>query len=282
MPTSPSSSAQAAREALAIRLRDLMFDARITARELAVRCGWVESKTSRILNAKRPASEADIRAWCSACGADDQVDDLIAANRAVDSMYVQWKRLHRSGLRRIHETTVPLYERTRHFHVYCSNVIPGLLQTREYATALLSSITAFQGTPNDVDDAVNARLARSRVIREGDHRFSLLVEESVLRYRIGSAETMAGQLGALLELMALPRVSLGVIPFSKSRRMWTLETFMIFDEVEVQVELLTAEVKVTTPSEIAVYARAFVELADMAVVGKAARALITDAIDALE
>ena len=281
MPASPSSSVQAAREALAVRLRDLMLDAGVTARELAVRCGWDESKTSRILNARRAASEADLRAWCTACGADDQIDDLIAANRAVDSMYVHWKRLHRTGLRRIHETTVPLYERTRGFRVYCSNVVPGLLQTRGYATALLTSITGFQGTPDDVADAVEARLSRSRVIREGDHRFSLLVEESVLRYRIGDAETMAGQLGSLLEVMALPRVSLGVIPFSKSRRLWPLETFMIFDEAEVQVELLTAEVKVTTPSEIATYARAFGELADMAVVGKDARALITSAIDDL-
>lgn len=264
-----------------MRLRDVMLDAGLTARELAVRCGWDESKTSRILNARRAASEADLRAWCSACGAAEQIDDLIAASRAVDSMYVQWKRLHRSGMRRIHETTVPLYERTRSFRVYCSNVVPGLLQTRGYATALLSSITAFQGTPNDVADAVEARLARSRVIREGDHRFSLLIEESVLRYRLGDAETMAGQLGSLLEVMALPRVSLGVIPFKESRRLWPLETFMIFDEGEVQVELLTAEVKVTTPSEIATYARAFEDLAAMAVVGKDARALITAAIDDL-
>lgn len=281
MPASPSSSVQAARAALATRLREVMLDAGISARELAARCGWAESKCSRILNARRAASESDIRAWCSACGATDQIDDLIAANRAVDSMYVQWKRLHRSGMRRIHETTAPLYERTRGFRVYCSNVVPGLLQTRGYATALLSSITDFQGTPNDVADAVEARLNRSRVIREGDHRFSLLVEESVLHYRIGDAETMAGQLGSLLEVMALPRVSLGVIPFKATRRLWPLETFMIFDEAEVQVELLTAEVKVTAPSEIAIYARAFGELADMAVVGKDARALITAAIDGL-
>ena len=160
-----------------------MMDARLTARELAFLCGWDESKTSRILNAGRPASETDIRAW-SACEAADQIDDPITANRAVDSMYVQWRRLHRSGLRRIHEATVPLYERTRSYRVYCSNVVPGLLQTRGYATALLTSITNFQGTPNDVSDAVDARLARSHVVHDGDHRFSLLVEESVLRYRI--------------------------------------------------------------------------------------------------
>ncbi len=212
---------------------------------------------------------------------DADFADSVVAEPAVDSMFVPWKTLHSSGLRRVHEATVPLYERTRVFRVYCSNVIPGLLQTQAYATALLSSITNFQGTPNDVTAAVAARRARSEVINRGEHRFALLVEESVLRYRVGDAGTMAGQLGSLLELMALPRVSLGIIPFTAERQMWTLETFMIFDDAEVQVELLTAEIKVTAPGDISTYLKAFGELADLAVHGQPARALITSAIDAL-
>lgn len=92
---------------------------------------------------------------------------------------------------------------------------------------------------------------------------------------------MAGQLGYLLTVMSLPSVSLGVIPLAASRHMWPLETFMIFDTEQVQVELLAAAVKVTAPSEIATYARAFAELASLAVTGADARTLITTAIDAL-
>lgn len=58
-----------------------------------------------------------------------------------------------------------------------------MLQTAEYTTGLLRSITEFQGTPDDVSEAVQARLNRSRVVREGDHRFALLLEEAVL-YRV--------------------------------------------------------------------------------------------------
>ncbi|MGW7316516.1 Scr1 family TA system antitoxin-like transcriptional regulator [Streptomyces sp. NPDC054865] len=90
-------------------------------------------------------------------------------------MYVEWKQIHRDGMRRIHEKTVPLYQRTRSFRVYASNVVPGMLQTAGYATGLLKAITAFQGTPDDVADAVRARQARSKVIREGDHRFAILL-----------------------------------------------------------------------------------------------------------
>ena len=67
MPASPSSSAQAARVALAARLRELMLDAGIDGKELSARCGWHPSKTSRILAGKSAPSESDLRAWCTVC-----------------------------------------------------------------------------------------------------------------------------------------------------------------------------------------------------------------------
>ncbi|MGF1431525.1 helix-turn-helix domain-containing protein [Kitasatospora sp. LaBMicrA B282] len=281
MPTSPSSSVQAARKALADRLRDLCKDAGLSGLELARLAGWHASKSSRIINAVTPPSDDDIRTWCRVCGADDQAADLIAASRSADSMYVEWKRLQRTGLRRLQDSYVPLFERTRVFRVYCSTVVPGLLQNHGYATALLSSITRFRGTPDDVADAVSARLARSNILREGGHRFAVIIEESVLRYRVGDADAMSGQLGYLLAVMSLPAVSLGVIPFSAERDLWPLETFSIYDSEQAQVETLTAAVTVTAPGEIAQYLSAFQKLSDTAVYGSAARALITAAIDAL-
>ncbi|KOV94797.1 XRE family transcriptional regulator [Streptomyces sp. NRRL B-1140] len=282
MPTSPSSSVQAARRAVADRLREIRKDANLTGKDVAERIGWQRSKVSRLENATTPPSDDDIRAWCQACGADGLAADLIAASRSADSMYVEWRRLQRTGLRRLQESYVPLFERTRVFRIYCSNVVPGLLQTDGYASALLGSIAAFRETPDDVSEAVAARMERSRVIREGNHRFALLVEEAVLRHRVGGSEVMAGQLGYLLSIMALPSVSLGVIPFSADRRMWMLETFSVYDEVQTQVELLTAQVNVTAPSEVAQYLKAFGEFSKLAVYGANARARITAAIDALE
>jgi transcriptional regulator with XRE-family HTH domain len=281
--TSPSSSVQAARQAIADRLREIRVDAGLTAKALAAAAEWDRTKISKIEHAARPPSAGDIRLWCAVCKAEDQAADLIASLRSVEGAYVEWRRLQRTGLRRLQEARVPLYERTRNFRVYCSQVVPGLFQTPAYAGALLSAITTFRGAPNDVEEAVAARMARSHVVRDGDHRFAVLVEESVLRYRVGGSNTMAGQLSHLLDVMALPSVSLGVIPFEHGgRRMWTLEGFNIFDSVQVSVELLSAAVTVTTPGEVDLYARAFAELSAMAVFGSAARTLISAAIDALD
>jgi transcriptional regulator with XRE-family HTH domain len=283
MPSSPSSSVQEARRALAARLRELRLDAQLTGQDLAVRCGWSPSKASRIENAITAPSDADIRAWCASCGASNQAADLIATNRAVDSMYVQWRRLTKTGLRRLQESRVPLYERTRLFRAYSSRVVPGFLQTEAYATALLTTVADFRQTPDDVTEAVAARLARSHVIHDGNHRFALLIEEAVLRYRLGDAATMAGQLGHLLTAMALPSVSLGIIPFTTQERpMWPVETFNVFDDTQAAVELLSAQVTVTSPSEVGLYLQAFARYAKLAVHGQPARALITAAIDALD
>lgn len=282
MPESPSSSVQRARQQLAARLRDIRLDARLSGKDLSAAAGWNAAKTSRIEQAKQAPAETDIETWCRVCQAEREVPDLIAASRAADSMYIEHRRLNRAGMRRRQETVRPLYERTRVFKAYCPSVVPGWLQTPEYAAALLSAITEFRGTPDDVAEAVKARMSRNRVISSGNHRFVLLLEETVLRYRIGGADVMAAQLARLAAATALPTVALGVIPASAPERpAWPLEQFTVFDDERVHVELLSAHVTVTAPSEITLYVRAFERLGRLAVYGGAARALIAGAIDAL-
>jgi hypothetical protein len=282
VPESPSSSVQRARQQLAERLRDIRRDAGLDGRALSAAAGWNPAKTSRIENAKQAASEADIAVWCRVCRAEREVPDLIAASRAADSMFVEHGRVNRAGMRRLQESVRPLYERTGFFKAYCPSVVPGWLQTPEYATALLCAITEFRGTPDDVAEAVNARMKRNWILDSGNHRFVLLLEETVLRYRIGGAHVMAGQLARLAEAAALPSVALGVIPSAAPERpAWPLEQFTVFDDERVHVELLSAHVTVTTPSEITLYVRAFERLARLAAYGDAARTLIANAITAL-
>ena len=281
VPAYQSTSAQQARQALADRLRELRLDAGLTAVQLAAATGWHRTKVSRIEHAARSPTIGDVRAWCQACNAEDQAEDLVAALRIAQGAYVQWQRLERTGLRWLQESPVPLYERTRLMRVYCSQVVPGLLQTPSYATALLASITERKGIPDDVSEAVPARMARARILREGEHRFAFVVEEAVLRTGLGGGEVMAAQLGHLLEVMALPSASFGVIPFAASRPRWVLENFTMFDAAQVNVELLSAEVTITAPSEIKIYAEAFEEFAGMAVYGAEARALVISALSAL-
>jgi transcriptional regulator with XRE-family HTH domain len=279
---SPSSSVQRARQELGERLRDIRLEAELSGRDLSRAAGWHEAKTSRIELAKQVPSDSDIRVWCEICREPDLAVDLIAASRAADSMYQEWRRLHRTGMRRLQEARGTLYERTRFFKVYMSTVIPGFLQTPGYAQALMSAITEFQQTPDDVEQAVAARIKRNRILDSEGHRFVMLLEESVLRYRIGAPDVMSAQLGHLLGCTALPNVRIGIIPLAAdARSMWTLEAFTVFDDTRVHVETLTAQVTVTAPGEVIVYLRAFDQLARLAVYGAEAQSLITDAINAL-
>ncbi len=185
-------------------------------------------------------------------------------------------------MRRLQEVRRPLYERTRLFKSYCGTVVAEYLQTPAYAGALMSAITAFRETPDDVEGAVRARMNRNRIVRSGNRRLVLLAGEAVLRYRIGSAGVLGAQLGCLLEAMGLPAVSFGVIPFSApGRPVWPLESFTIYDDERVLVELLSAQVTVTVPSEITLHVCAFGKLAALAVHGDEARALVSAAMDAL-
>jgi transcriptional regulator with XRE-family HTH domain len=283
MSISPSSSAQAARESVARQLRDLRRNAGLTVTELASQCHWHHAKTSRIENARTPPSPTDIRAWCHATGADDQAEDLIAASQHAESLYREWRQRVRSGLRKLQDSYVELYRSTGLLRVYSPVLVPGLLQTEGYARALLSTNARLLGVPDDGAEAAAARLERSQIIHQPGHRFVMVIEEAVLYYQLGDVDAMAAQLGYLLTAGALPAVSFGIIPMAtRERTLWPQETFDVHDDTLVSIELISAEVNITQPSDIALYIKVFEQLRSMAVYGAEARALILRAIEALE
>ncbi|WP_075734268.1 helix-turn-helix domain-containing protein [Streptomyces acidiscabies] len=284
MPASPSPSAQAAREAVARRLRDLRKEAGLTVTGLAARCAWHHAKTSRIENARTSPSPEDIRVWTSACGTPDQADDLIAQSLYAESLYTEWRHQIRSGLKQLQGSSAKLFRDTRLFRVYTSTLVPGLLQTEAYAAAVLGNVARFRELPvDDSTEAARARVERSRVLHEPGRRSVFVIEESVLHHRIGDADTMAAQLGHLLTAGALPQISLGVIPSAGPVRvLGPKETFHVYDDKLVAVELISARVRITQPAETTLYLKAFEHLRSMAVYGPEARALILRAIEALD
>ncbi len=283
MPTSPSSSAQEARKVVAQRLRDMRRSAGLTVTELADRCGWHHSKTSRIENAHTAPNATDIRLWCRACEAGDQADDLISQSLHAESMYTEWRTQVREGLAALQGREPKLFQDTRHFRVYSGSLVPGLLQTEGYAGGVLGISAAFRDVPvDDSAEAARARVDRSQIIHRPGRHFVFVVEEAALRYQVCDADAMAAQLGHLLTAGALPQVSLGIVPMATpERRQWPRETFHMYDDRLVSVELVSARVRITQPSEIRLYARAFEELRGMAVYGADARALVLRAIEAL-
>jgi len=276
-----SGPAQQAREALGARLREIRNDADITARTLASRVGWHFTKVSKIEHGTRAPSEADIRSWCQACHAEDEIPDLIATARAVESMYVEWRRHARAGLRQLQEASISLYERTRLFRVYEPLVIPGLFTTAPYANALFEFWVSFMGLPGDAESAVAARMQRQSVLYTGDRQFQFVLEEQVLHTRVGATAVMVGQLDRMLAVMSLPRVNVGIIPAAGERDSWTEGNFWIFDDSRVHVETASARLTITQRREIDLYARLFERLQHSAIYGPGARALIARALKEL-
>ena len=283
MSTISSSSAKQAQEALGARLRDLRKDAGLSGRALASATGQHFTRVSKIEHGVQTPTDSDLRAWCRACGARDQILDLIATARSVESAYLEFRRQARAGgmKRVLGPHTVSLYEQTELFRIYEHNVVPGLFQTADYAAAMLSFWIKFLDTTDDLEAAVAARMERQRVIYQRGKQFFAVLEEQALRTWFGTAETQAGQLDRLLALMSLPTVSLGIIPMMTERAAVGSAGFWIFDNSLVALETPTASIEATRPQEIELYARMFEHLKSAAAYGKACRALIVKALKEL-
>ncbi|OLE22425.1 MAG: transcriptional regulator [Actinobacteria bacterium 13_1_20CM_3_71_11] len=277
-----SSSVRLARQALADRLREIRVQAGLTAKDLADGAGWHRTKVSKLEHAATSPTAADIRTWCNLCGVSDLAHELVHELQAADSLWLDWRRMERAGLKPAQESVRQLYENTRLFRFYTSQLIPGPVQTAEYVHALLSTIRDRRGLIDDVADAVAERMDRQRSLFAGDHRFAVLLEEATLYHRIGGVEVLAGQLRHLFSVADLPAVSLGVIPRIADRSvMWPVEMFFIFDDRQVNVELVSGFLTITQPREIAMYVKGFAQLATSAVYGASAKQLITDALQEL-
>jgi transcriptional regulator with XRE-family HTH domain len=276
-----TTSADQARASLGIRLRDIRKDAGLSGVKLAQLAGWISSKVSKIEHGKQTPSEEDLRVWCEHCRALDHLPDLIAAVRSIETQFAEWRRLMRGGTRRRQQASATVYERARLFRIYEPAVIPGLLQTREYAVAILSTFIDFVRVPDDAEEGATARIERQRVLTHGDRHFHMVLGEQALDTNVGGTEVMVGQLEHLLASTKLPRLRLGIIPASAPYRVPLNNGFWILDEALVQFDTYSAELSLVRPDEIALYGRAFERLAALAVYGAEARGITTRALERL-
>jgi transcriptional regulator with XRE-family HTH domain len=274
-----TTSADQARASLGIGLRDIRRDAGLSGTELARLADWQPSKVTKIEHGRQTPSEEDLRVWCEQCRALAELPDLIAAVRSIETQFAEWRRVIRSGIRRRQQASAAVYERARLFRIYEPAVVPGLLQTRDYAASVLSTSISFFRIPDDAEEGADARIERQRVLTHGDRRFHMLLGEQCLHTNVGGSDVMAAQLDHLLGLLRLPRMRLGIIPFDAPYRVPLNNGFWIMDDALVQFDTYTAELSLIRPDEIDLYSRAFERLAALAVYGAEARALIEAARD---
>jgi len=270
-----------ARNALALRLRELRQAANLTGRQLAEALSWPASKISKLENGRQTPTDDDIVAWTRWTDSEAEAEALLASLHTLELQHAEWQRQIKMGLRPHQQEIAELDAKTRLFRAFESTFIPGLLQTAEYARARFAqSISVFK-VKDDVNAAVQARIKRQEILYRPDKRFHFVLTEAALRYRLCSPEVMLGQLDRLVSFSALTNVRLGIIGFETSYVVAPAHGFWLLDDDRVMVETFSAELNLAQPREIALYRMIFDQLAGVASYGRAARGIITRVIDDL-
>lgn len=272
---------QREREALGAWLHRLRRDSGLNGKELAARLGWAASKVSRIEHGRQTPTEQDVAAWAAAVGCPGAAEELTARLSALDSHYVSWRRSLHAGHAPRQRVGAELDAQTGLLRAFEPGMIPGLLQTAEYARTVFTALVELNGTPGDVAAAVRARMERQQVLYEPGREFHFLVTAAALRSRLCRTDAHRGQLDRLLAVGSLANVRLGVVPDSAPLPLAPLHPFWIFDDRLVQAEVWTAELNITEPHEIELYVRVFDTYARAAVYGAEARRVITHVLQEL-
>jgi transcriptional regulator with XRE-family HTH domain len=278
---SGTSSVDEARNALGKRLRELRQQAGLSGKELAESLSWVGSKVSKIENGKQTPTDQDIRAWTCVTNAGDQADSLLAALHNLELQHAEWQRLLKAGMKSHQLSLSQQDEKTRLFRGFENTVVPGLVQTPEYARARFAQVVLVHKVPNDINEAVKQRMQRQEMLYRPDKRFHIIITESVLRYRLVSLDIMLGQLDRLMAISSMRNIKLGVIDFKTQYVTDPRHGFWLLDSDLVRVETYSAELNLRQPQEVELYSRIFEQHAAVASYGAAARAIISRAMEEL-
>jgi len=271
---SGTTSVDEARNALGKRLRELRQQANLSGKELAESLSWPASKVSKIENGKQTPTDDDIRAWASATNAKHQVESLLAALHTLELQHAEWNRLLRAGMKSHQSSLTQQDEKTKLYRGFENTFIPGLIQTPDYARARFADAIMMHNVPNDINEAVKARMQRQEMLWRQDKRFHFVLTEAVLRYRLVSVDVMLAQLDRLMALSSMRNVRLGVIDFNTQYVADPRHGFWLLDNDLVRIETYSAELNLRQPQEIELYSAVFEQLAAVASYGGAARAII--------
>ncbi|MGH3865796.1 MAG: helix-turn-helix domain-containing protein [Pseudonocardiaceae bacterium] len=236
-------------------LRQAIEQAGLNGEHAAHALGWSPSKVSRLLAGKRNASEVDVAiilGMCRVTGTErDRLLELCQERNTPG-----WLQQHGS---RLPEQLVTLIDHENRAVTYSDiqpMLVPGLLQTGDYARAVLRRIANVPA--EEVDGRVAARLARRNLFsRERPAQFTFYVHESVLRTPVGGLTVMSEQLHHLLQMAVRPYITLRVIPAALGAHAATAGPFILLEFAEFQpvvyVESATASLFLEKREEIAAY-----------------------------
>lgn len=268
------------RQRLGAELRRARELGGLSGRELAQRIGISQSKVSRAESGSTLLSIPQVAAWASASGASPEVADLLSAlTEAAYTEVHSWGAVF-SARPHIQGDIQGLEDRARKIMTFQPSVVPGLLQTAEYARRVFAM---FQPPylEQEIPEVLAARMDRQMALFRAGQRFDFLITEAALRWRPGPVPVLQAQLDRVASLSTLDNVSVGVIPLSAEAITNTSHGFVLFEMMEhdesdamVLVETIHANLVVNDEEGIALYRTRWSLLEQMALYGDEARTFL--------
>nr|WP_202533726.1 helix-turn-helix transcriptional regulator [Streptomyces sp. SID3212] len=210
-PVAPNVNPTVRRRRLGQELRRLRELKGMTAEEVAERLLVSQSKISRLENGRRSISQRDVRDLCGVYEVED--------TRIVDSLMQMAKDSRQQGWWHAfgdipYSVYIGLETDAASLRVYEPQVVPGLLQTRRYAEALINGALP-ESAAGDVEKRVGVRIRRQDRVTTTEEPLRLwaVVDEAALRRVVGDRQLMREQLEYLVEQSQLPHVTVQVLPF---------------------------------------------------------------------
>lgn len=251
------------RRRLGAELRRLREESGLTIERVAKSLECSDSKISRIENGQVGASPRDVRDMLGLYEVDAQQRDALI-EIAREARQKGWWHAYRDVP--VVPASIGLEEGATALRMYAALLVPGLLQTRDYAIAVLRALQPSLAA-EQFERWVDLRLRRQSLLdRVGAPTLWTILDEAVLRRPVGGAEVMRDQLRRLVEDSERPNVTLQVLPFAAGEHAGMDGGFTIFgfarsaDSDVVHLDNSSGDLYLEDPEEIRRYNEVFDQL----------------------
>jgi transcriptional regulator with XRE-family HTH domain len=223
MPGSPA----VRRRRLAAELRRLREGSGRTAEAVGEELGWSKAKVSRYELARSGLRPSDVASLLDVYGVQGEHRERLLA-LAEEAAQKGWWEAYSDVLTEEHSAFIGLEAEATSVLQWQAVVIPGLLQTEQYAREIFLGYQAVRSAPETIiERRVETRMIRQRVLtRDEPLQLRAIIDESILRRQRGDHSLMFEQLQHLVEVSDLPNVMLRILPLDGPKRL-ALESFQI-------------------------------------------------------
>ena len=264
---------------LAAELRSLRASSGLTRDDVVERTGINVATMYRIEHARVRPQTRTLRTLLDLYGVErDQQGELVALLR--DARERGWLHAYQSELPEQYMTFIGFEGEARSSWNYESLFVPGLLQTEDYARAVITGTLPF-ASREEVERRVEVRMERREVLRnENPLELWGIVDEAALRRQVGGQSVMRAQLGHLLEASELPHITFQVIPLDAGAHAGMPGSFVFLQFADpavphvIYVDTMAGELFLEEESDIRRYRLVFEHLRAVAASPDASRSLI--------